>query len=203
MRVPLGVIVAGGRGVRLGSGPKALVVLEGRTLLDRAIETLSRCCEEWVVATAPDIELPVDGARLVHDAPGSGGPLAGVAAALSAREPTDTLVLGVDFPLARPQALAALAARRGNSPAVLPAPGGSPQPLAAVYGTAACAALRCALAEGETSIRRAALALGPLILDDVALAALEGGSENFFNVNTSEDLAEAARMLAARAGAPR
>ena len=203
MRIALGVIVAGGRGARLGSGPKALVLLEGRTLLDRAIETVSQCCEEWIVAAAPDIELPVEGARLVRDAPWSGGPLAGVAAALEAREPSDALVLGVDFPLARPQALAALAARRGNAPAVLPAPGGSPQPLAAVYGAAACAALKRAFAEGETSIRRAALALDPLILDDIALAALEGDSENFFNVNTPEDLAGAARMLAARTGVSR
>ena len=203
MRATLGVIVAGGRGTRLGPGPKALVVLDGRTLLERAIETLSLCCDDWIVATAPDVELPVDGARLVRDAPGSGGPLAGVAAALAAREPSDALVLGVDFPLARPRALAALAERRGNAPAVLPAPAGSPQPLAAAYGAEACAALGRALAEGETSIRRAALALEPLILDDAALAALEGGSETFFNVNTPADLAEAARLLAARAGAPR
>jgi len=203
MSVALGVIVAGGRGARLGSGPKALVVLEGRTLLERAIETLSQCCDEWIVATSVDVDLPVERARLVRDAPGSAGPLAGVAAALAARAPSDALVLGVDFPLMRPQALAALAERRGSAAAVLPAPGGSPQPLAAAYGAAACATLARAFAAGETSIRRAALALAPRLLDDLAIASLEGGAENFFNVNTPADLAEAARRLAARIEAPR
>lgn len=73
----LGAVLAGGQSSRFGSD-KALAELEGRSLLSRAVDTLSGWCEHVVVVgreTAPAPTLP--------DWPRAGmGPLAGVAAAL-------------------------------------------------------------------------------------------------------------------------
>ena len=50
----VGVLLAGGRGVRMGAEvPKALVRLEGRTLLAHAIATL-RACVARVLVVAPE-----------------------------------------------------------------------------------------------------------------------------------------------------
>src|SRR5262249_32784657 len=56
----LGVLLAGGRGTRLGAGiPKALVVCGGRTLLARALATLDTLGDAVVVVAPRGLELPV------------------------------------------------------------------------------------------------------------------------------------------------
>ncbi len=73
----LGAVLAGGQSTRFGSD-KALAELGGRTLLARAVDTLSGWCEHVVVVgreTAPAPTLP-DWPRPDM------GPLAGIAAAL-------------------------------------------------------------------------------------------------------------------------
>ena len=228
----LGLIVAGGAGRRLGAGvPKAAARLGGCTLLERAVATLRPICDAVVVAAPAGLMLPEAGVPRVDDAPGGAGPLAGLVAGLAARAHRIAIVLGVDFPLMRTAALAALRDARGAHPAVVPEPGGVPQPLAAVYANAAAARLEGArmfavlmadrisdfsllgdLAKaaarleaawwaGERSVTAAALALGPSRPGDAELEVLEGGLANFFNLNTPADLAEAGRRLATRAAA--
>ena len=190
----LGVIVAGGRGVRLGLGrPKAFAEVGGMTLLARAEEVLGALCDEIVIAAPADVALPPHRSARVADATADGVPLAGLVAGLSARPFGRAVALGVDFPRMRPGMLAALLARLGRRAAVIPAPGGVPQPLAAVYAPGAAARLRASLAGGERAVTAAALALGPVILGEDELARLDGGSACFFNLNTPADLAEAGR----------
>jgi molybdopterin-guanine dinucleotide biosynthesis protein A len=192
----LGVIVAGGRGVRLGLGrPKAFAEVGGMTLLARAEEVLGALCDEIVIAAPASLALPPHRSARVADATGDAVPLAGLVAGLSARPFARAVALGVDFPRMRPEMLAALLARLGRRAAVIPAPDGVPQPLAAVYAPGAVASLSASLAGGERAVTAAALALDPLIVGEVELSRLEGGSACFFNLNTPDDLAEAERRV--------
>jgi molybdopterin-guanine dinucleotide biosynthesis protein A len=204
----LGVLVAGGAGSRLGLGtPKALVRVGEATLLERSLRTLAAICDEVVVAAPADLVLRFPAASGVgpgagsparaFDPPGASGPLAGVVAGLSSRPFARALVLAVDLPFATTAALAALLGRLADHQAVVPEPGGVPQPLAAAYAAPARAVLAARLQAGERSLSRAVDSLDALRLDDEALRRLPGGLENFFNLNTREDLAEAERRLAA------
>jgi molybdopterin-guanine dinucleotide biosynthesis protein A len=75
--VILGVVLAGGQSTRFGSD-KALAELGGRTLLARAVDTLTGFCEYVVVAGREMAPAPT-----IPDWPRPGmGPLAGIAAAL-------------------------------------------------------------------------------------------------------------------------
>ncbi|HEY3215117.1 MAG TPA: NTP transferase domain-containing protein [Candidatus Eisenbacteria bacterium] len=222
MVTTLGVLPAGGRGIRLRAGPKALVSIGGRTLLERALDSLAPLCD-LVVVTAP-ATVPLDPAlgraraggrhelERVDDPPGAVGPLAGLVAGLGAVRYRRAVVLGVDFPLVRSEFLAALLDRlEGGAaassagfvrpPAVIPAPGSIPQPLVAAYAPEAAARLRAALDRGERAAVQATLALGPLLLGEGELAALPGGLENLLNVNTPDDFAEAERRLGSPRGA--
>jgi molybdopterin-guanine dinucleotide biosynthesis protein A len=199
--VTLGVLVAGGRGARLGAGtPKALVRLGGATLLERARRVLGAVCDATVVTAPPELA-PRLGAGVTPDAPGGGGPLAGIVAGLSRRRFERAIVLGVDFPWLGPEMLRALAARLDAAPAVLPAPGGVPQPLASVLSARAAPALAAAFDAGERSAAAAIVALGPVVLDDAALERLPGGVAAFFNLNTRADLERAAARCSREAGA--
>lgn len=196
----LGVVVAGGRGMRLGLGrPKAFAEVGGMTLLARAEELLSTVCGEVVIAAPADLPLPPHRSPRVADPAGGRGPIAGVVAGLSARPFEYAIVLGVDFPLMQASVLEALLSRLGDRAAVIPSPGGVPQPLAAAYARHATAPLAEALARGER-ITDAALALDHVLIEEAELSEIEGGSDCFFNLNTSEDLAEAERQLSARGG---
>lgn len=194
----LGIVLAGGRGSRLGSAvPKALVRVAGATLLERACARLGPLCDGLVVVAPADLALPGAGAARAFDAPGTAGPLAGLVAGLRSRPFVRAMALAVDLPLLRPGLLRALLERLGEAPAVVPAPGGRLQPLAAAYGPAAVAPLAARLDAGERALVPAVEALGPLVLDDAELDALEGGSASFLNVNRPEDLARAEELLRA------
>jgi len=198
----LGVVLAGGRGRRLGGGePKAWARLAGRTLLERAVGTLGPLCDRLVVAAPPGLELPPSPAARVDDLPDSEGPLSGLVAALGARPFGSAIVLGVDFPLMRPVMLDYLLRRLATegAAAAVPAPGGVWQPLAAVYDPRAVPALAGRLAAGERSVTAPVRTLAPLVVADGDLEGIEGGLENFFNVNTPRDLAEAEFRLRSRA----
>ena len=204
------MLLAGGLGRRLGGDtPKARVMCAGRSLLDRALATLAALCDAVVVVAPGDMELgelATPGAgrdvqrdvKRIADPPGAAGPLAGLVAGLGADAFDDALVLAVDMPLLTPETLTALRALRGEASAVLPAPGGITQPLAAWYTARAFAPLAAALAAGERSPSRVVFAMHPAIIGDDALASLPGGLGVWLNVNTRAELDEAERRLAAR-----
>jgi len=87
----LGAVLAGGRSSRFGSD-KALALLDGVSLIDRAIATLARQCRAVVVTGREEASVPC-----LPDWPAPGmGPLGGLAAALHfARERGFTQVLSL------------------------------------------------------------------------------------------------------------
>src|SRR5438093_861436 len=105
----LGVIVAGGRGARLGLGrPKAFAEVGGMTLLARAEAVLAALCDAIVIAAPASLELPPHRFPRVADATDAAVPLAGLVAGLAKLPFARAVALGVDFPLMRPEAFAAL-----------------------------------------------------------------------------------------------
>ncbi|MGH7643970.1 MAG: molybdenum cofactor guanylyltransferase, partial [Gemmatimonadales bacterium] len=209
MAATLGVLVAGGAGSRLALGvPKALVRLGGVMLLERGIAILAAVCEEIVVSAPAEMALPLPdmvsssrgpcAVRRADDPVGTAGPLAGMVAGLASVAFERAIVLGVDLPFIEPAALEALLQRMPGRLAVVPAPGGFPQPLAAAYAPGASAKLALRLAGGERSPTRALGALDALLLGDRELARLPGGLDGFFNLNSPADLEAAERRLAVR-----
>lgn len=193
----LGVLLAGGRGERLGLGsPKALARCGGITLLERAMATLAEVSDPVVVVAPRELELPVPAAQRIVDPPQAQGPLAAMVAGLGARRFEEAIVLAVDLPLVTAAALRALRERRDAALAVAPAPGGRLQPLAAWFAPAAFTRLAGSLAQGERAVTVAVRALDPVVVEDAVLASLPGGIEAWRNVNTPEDLAWVEARLA-------
>jgi molybdopterin-guanine dinucleotide biosynthesis protein A len=101
------VILAGGRGSRLGGPSKPDLALAGRRLLDIALSAAGRARRIVVVG---DVDVPA-GVVLTREEPPFGGPVAGLEAGLACLgEPADwTLLLASDLPDAE-AAVAALVA---------------------------------------------------------------------------------------------
>ena len=92
-------------------GPKADVVLEGSSLLDRAVSAMLEVLEDVVVVSSRPVG-PVD-LPLIPDITPGAGPLGGVEAALVYAESSGhdgALVLACDLPLVGPELLRAVVA---------------------------------------------------------------------------------------------
>lgn len=129
----VGVVLAGGASSRMGRD-KALLEIEGETLIARAARRLGEVCGEVVAADAGRGLLPVS----VADGPGQ-GPAAGILGAAAARPGRPLLVLAVDLPRVPVPLLAELA--RSEADLAVPRWAGGVEPLCALYGPAALAAL--------------------------------------------------------------
>lgn len=106
-----GVVLAGGRSSRFG-GDKLAAEVDGRSLLQLAVEAVAAVAEEVLVVCAPDDErrLPVAAipVRRIHDPEPFGGPLVGLRAGLEAAAEPIVVAVGGDMPRIRPVVLEAL-----------------------------------------------------------------------------------------------
>ena len=169
-----GVLLVGGAGRRFGS-PKALALLDGRTLAERAWRTLAPVAADRVAVgkVADALALPFP---LTDDGTDVRAPIAGVVAGLRAARHELAVVLPVDMPLVDADHLRALAEGCTGDAA-------SPQ----------TGPLPCALRRRALPVLERRLAAGELTLRD-ALAELESRvvplpEDALVNVNTPSDLA--------------
>ncbi len=189
---PLGAVLAGGLGRRIGGG-KAMVALDRRPLISYALEAVWRALGNVAIVAKPDTELPnVPGATLWIEPPEPRHPLTGILHALSLAEGRAVLVCAGDMPLVTPQLIAGIAgADPGSGCAVVASRDGELQPLLACYQPAALPGLAQAAQNPTIPLRTAVARLDPrrFEVDDPDL---------LFNVNSPDDLLQAAAMLSRR-----
>ncbi len=171
-RAPLlhGLVLAGGRSERLGRD-KAAVVVDGKTLLERAVGMLEGLVADvWVAVRRDQL---TDSLRLrfslLPDAFDGIGPAAGILAAHRLHPDSAWLVLACDMPRVTPGVLRLLVGRRdARQPGIAfkAVADGRPEPLCAIYEPANLARfLRQVEAGGNPSPRDWLAAAGFPLLD--------------------------------------
>ncbi|HVO55275.1 MAG TPA: NTP transferase domain-containing protein [Solirubrobacterales bacterium] len=194
---PLGAVLAGGAGSRLG-GAKATAQLSGRPLISYPLAAFAAAGIEAVVVAKAETELPPPGGwggaapRVLIEPDEPRHPLAGIIAALREAGQRPLIVLACDMPFAEPALLSALAS--APEPLVVPAPGGLPQPLQARYSASLLPALEAALADQEP-LRKTVAALSPRLLGESELTRFGPPERLFLNVNDAVDLKLAEALL--------
>jgi len=188
-RPPLrGLVLAGGQSLRMGADKAALLV-DGRTLLARAVallEPLTISVHVAIRADQADDQLRRQFA-LLYDAASAAGPAAGLAAAWLHDPAAAWLVLACDMPGLDPAVLEILVSARdpGRGGTAWRSPGdGLPEPLCAIWEPATLARLAVTARQagsGRVSPRALLIAADPLLLDPARPAALT-------SVNTPADL---------------
>jgi len=187
----LGVILAGGRGTRLGQS-KATASLAGRPLLEWPLQALESAGMETVVVAKHDTVLPPDCAPVWVEPDDPVHPLLGIVTALEQADGRAVLACACDLPFVTP-ALAARVAGH-DAPLVVPRAGGRLHPLFARYTERLLPDLRAALSE-ERSLHETLDALMPAILEETELGRFGDPARLLLNVNTPEDLLRAETML--------
>jgi molybdopterin-guanine dinucleotide biosynthesis protein A len=89
-----GIVLAGGKGIRLGTD-KGLIELNGRKLIEYAIEILSPFCNEIIISSNnPEYRMFLF--RIIPDLTAGKGPMMGIYSSLKASPTTANLILAVD-----------------------------------------------------------------------------------------------------------
>ncbi|MCB1423304.1 MAG: molybdenum cofactor guanylyltransferase MobA [Nitratireductor sp.] len=198
-----GAILAGGLSRRMEGPEKTLLELDGQPLVQRIRDRLADQCGGIILNANGDparfafLGLPVQGDTVE----GFAGPLAGVLAAMdwcAENRPSATHVLTVagDTPFFPADYAArmktALAAEDDPETVCLAYSGGNRHPTFGIWPLCLRAALRRFLVEeGE---RKVMLFAGRYNLVKVEFPLAEDGSDPFFNINTPQDLEQAAGM---------
>ncbi|MCC6495087.1 MAG: NTP transferase domain-containing protein [Propionibacteriaceae bacterium] len=183
------IVLAGGRGSRLGSGSKPDLEVGGRRLLDIALAAAAGARRIVVVG---DVAVP-EGVLLTREEPAFSGPVAGVAAGLAALAGHSewTLLLACDLPGAEAavaRLLTAAPAGDHDGACLLDADGR----LQWLLGCYRSAALGSRLADrGDPPLTAMHRLLGPL-----NLLAVDPGTASVADLDTPADAERWARMLA-------
>ena len=149
MNTPIGAVLAGGRGSRMGQD-KAGVQFRGRPLLDHVAAALVSAGLEVVVVGR---EEPIGEYAAVRDLPGfGGGPAVGLLSAFAHHPGRDVFLAAVDQPLLRAETVRGLVDTPGD--AVIPVANSHPQVTCALYRTACRKALEEMLGGGQAKLRR-------------------------------------------------
>ncbi len=188
------LVLAGGRGTRLGGGAKPLRELCGRSLLAHVLFRLDHAQDATVLSVNADRDgyLPFGVPLLADTVAGLPGPLAGILAGLewlADHEPgADLLVVPADTPFLPSDLLARLRDARvsGGAELACARSGGRLHPAVGLWRAGHADGVRHALASGERRLGRVMQAIGLAVadFDDQPFDPL-------LNVNTPEDLARA------------
>lgn len=176
------VILAGGQSKRMGRC-KALLAMQGETMLSRLTRQLSPFSELLLSANDPVLArgLPV---RYVPDIYENDGPAAGLHAALSAASSDALFCVPCDMPNFDPALINMLLARfTPDADAVICRDGsGRLHPLCGIYSKRALPVLREHLEQGERRMTVILEAMDCLIVDIGSILP----DSTFFNMNTPE-----------------
>jgi molybdopterin-guanine dinucleotide biosynthesis protein A len=183
------VILAGGEGRRIGGG-KPLKRLAGERLIDRAVSLARRWSDRVAVAVREPSQVGALSAELIQDEDVP-GPLGGLISGMKfAQEQRKAFVLAIpaDMPFLPHDLLDRLLEAMVDKGCALAESGGHIHPVCGLWRASAVGQVEDYAASGRRSLKGLAAC--------VSFAAVEWRVEPvdpFFNINTSENLAEAAR----------
>ncbi|KPB36594.1 molybdenum cofactor guanylyltransferase MobA [Pseudomonas amygdali] len=176
------LLLAGGRGQRMGGRDKGLIEWQGKVLIEHLHRLTRPLTDDLIISCNRNIERYAHYAdQLVQDDDADfNGPLAGIRAALPLARHKWLLVLPCDVPLVDEPLLQALREKAVECPErpIMVREGQHWQPLLCMIPIAHAATLEAAWQAGERSPRRALEPLQPVALQ------LEAGDPRLANLNT-------------------
>jgi molybdopterin-guanine dinucleotide biosynthesis protein A len=195
-----GYVLAGGGSRRFGRD-KALVEIDGQSMLARMIALL-RGVPMAVKMIAGRGKYEAFGAEMVEDRWPGEGPLGGIITALedagkSATPCEWSLVVSCDMPFLTREWLAFLCERAGKSEAqvVLAHSAHGPEPLCACWRTDAAETLLAAFERGVRKVTEGISLLRAEVLDERDWKRFDNDGRLFWNMNTQADYEEARRVF--------
>jgi molybdenum cofactor guanylyltransferase len=190
-----GVILAGGRGRRMGGVDKGLVPFAGRPMIEWVMDALNPQVGALMISANRNREVYCRyGIQVVSDMdPGFKGPLAGMASAMRVARTDWILTVPCDGPLLPTDLAGRLidAMTSGQTELAAATSGGRIQPVYALLPTGLADELKKEIASGSQKVEQWMLGRG------AALADFSDQPKAFANINSMEDAERLAREMSA------
>lgn len=206
------IILAGGRGRRMGMVEKALLEFEGKTILERLLENLFRVVDEVILSARdasqkekliPVIEnFPDRQIRFCFDTLEDAGPLEGIRAGLLESKSEYSFVCAGDMPFVNPEVVDLLFEKAGGHDAALPRWDERMfEPLHAVYSRKMLPEIEKAFERGKHSVLAPVFQMQDVVFVEVSeIREIDPELRTFANINTVEDLENMIGDAVKRAG---
>jgi len=183
-----GVILAGGASRRMGSN-KALLEVEGNTIIARIYRTLSGLFHEVIIVTDSPQDYDFLPCRKAPDIYSNFGSIAGLHSALTHSSTVNTFVTACDMPFLDQSIIRYLChlQQKENFEATIPYSEGGQEPLHGVYSSVCKEIFEGAIESGE---RKVVDILKKINLREVRydeVRSIGGHAASFLNVNTPEE----------------
>jgi molybdopterin-guanine dinucleotide biosynthesis protein A len=194
-----GVIQAGGKSIRMGGRPKALMELGGRRIIERVMMALEAVVDDVLVVTNTPELYDFLGVPMVPDVYPDHGSLGGIYSGLKAATGEAAFTVACDMPFLRPEMVRLVVERAGAGDVVIPRVHGLYETLHAAYRKTCLPPMQARLTQGRLKIIDFFDAVQVVVIEEDELARYGDPDIVFMNVNTPEEL-ERARALAAGGG---
>ncbi|MDD3247589.1 MAG: molybdenum cofactor guanylyltransferase [Methanosarcina sp.] len=194
------IVLAGGRGRRMGIVEKALLEFEGKTILERLLENLFRVVDE-VILSIRDIhqkekllpvleKFPAREIRFCFDSIEDAGPLEGIRAGLLESRSEYSFVCAGDMPFVNIRVVDLLFEKAEGHDVALPRwEERMFEPLHAVYSRKLIPEIEKAFERGKHSVLTPVFEMPDVVFVEVAeIRELDPELRTFVNINTVEDL---------------
>jgi len=191
-----GVILAGGTNRRFKGITKAKIVIEGKSIISRIIDTIRDVFDEIIIVTnTPEVFKEFNNCKLVPDHFKMAGPLGGIHAALKTASGDAVFVFAGDMALLNKELIVKQITYYSNNKtdALIPRIVSNIEPLHAIYSTDILIILEDYLTKGNDYAVWKFLKLinvGFLQVEDSKVNKLA-----FTNINTPSDLARVQKLL--------
>nr|WP_319998780.1 molybdenum cofactor guanylyltransferase [uncultured Draconibacterium sp.] len=178
------IILAGGKSKRMGTD-KALLELDGRTLLERAINLCRPFSADLLISSNSDFHAGFN-YPVIKDEVKNCGPISGIYSCLKQSNTDWNLVLSVDAPFVDTLFLQFLLKESGDFDAVVPFTEKGAEPLIALYNRSCIEKMEQLLDNGDYKMHNLLKSVNTNRVD--AQEYLVANKRLFINLNRPEDL---------------
>ncbi|MDM7918961.1 MAG: molybdenum cofactor guanylyltransferase [Methanosarcina sp.] len=193
------IILAGGRGRRMGMVEKALLEFEGKTILERLLENLFQVVDEVILSVRDTSQkeklmpvrekFPDRKINFCFDTLEDAGPLEGIRAGLLESGSEYSFVCAGDMPFVNTEVVDLLFRKASGHDAALPKWGERMfEPLHAVYSRKMIPEIEKAFERGKHSVLAPVFQMQDIVFVDVSeIRKIDPELRTFVNINTVED----------------
>ncbi len=192
-----GIILAGGRSLRLGYD-KILETVGSRSLLEIVVDSITSLCGDIIIVTAEEHPISSSGhypgLQIVTDIYPGKGPLGGIYTGLRSSKTYCNLVVAADMPFLNQALLHYMIELADGFDMVTPRVEGKVEPLHSVYTRGCLRVIEQMFERGELGVHKLLPLVKARYVEVNEIARFDPEQLSFFNVNTEKDLQRARKL---------
>lgn len=190
-----GIILAGGRGKRLGGVDKAFIHLKKTPMIERVLEVVKGVCDDIIVVSRTREDYLHYDVRSVEDLVPGAGPLGGLYTGLKASNSSINFIVACDMPFLNGQFIQYMVDRFCSTDILIPRLNGFVEPLHALYSRACIPAIEDALKAGERKLKSFFHKVSVTVVEEHKITPFDPELRMFTNINNSDDMKAAEERM--------